>query len=102
MVLVQLLLPVNDNAGRPFGREPFDRVRGELTDRFGGVTAYLQSPASGLWRAENETVQDRLVLFEVLAPEFDRTWWRHYRAELEERFRQDEVLIRALGVEVLD
>jgi len=101
MVLVQLLLPTHDNQKRPFARQMFDRVRGELTDRFGGVTAYLQSPAAGLWKDEGETVSDRVVLFEVLAKAFDREWWRHYRAELEDRFQQDEVLIRAIGVEVL-
>ena len=101
MVLIQLLLPITDNAGRRFDREIFDHVRRELTDRFGGVTAYLQAPASGLWRSEGETVHDQLVLFEVLAKEFDRSWWGRYRTELEHRFQQDEILIRAMAVEVL-
>lgn len=101
MVLIQLLLPLHDNARRPFSRALFDGVRQELMDRFGGVTAFLQSPAFGAWKDEGETVRDQLVLFEVMAPELNRGWWAAYRKELEARFRQDEVVIRALGAEKL-
>ena len=47
MYLVQLLLPLYDNANTRFPRETFDHVRQELTDRFGGVTAFLRSPEKG-------------------------------------------------------
>ena len=50
MHLVQLLLPLYDNEGRGFGETPFAAVREELTRRFGGVTAYMRSPATGLWK----------------------------------------------------
>ena len=47
--LFQILLPVKDNAGQPFGQKDFDSVKNELATEHGGVTAYLQSPAEGLW-----------------------------------------------------
>lgn len=102
MHLVQLLLPLRDDEGRPFGRAPFDRVRAELTGRFGGVTAYLQSPAEGAWREPGGGVdRDDVVILEVMAEALDRAWWSGYRAELERRFRQDEVVVRATAMERL-
>lgn len=102
MHLVQVLLPLRDNDGRPFGREPFDAVRAELTERFGGVTAYLQSPAEGAWRDPGGGVdRDDVVILEVMAEALDRAWWGEYRRRLERRFRQDEVVVRALAMDRL-
>ena len=103
MYLVQFLLPLRDNAQRPFARADFERVRTELTERFGGVTAFLQAPASGVWKDEDagETTHDELVLFEVMTDALDRAWWKGYRAELERRFRQEAIVVRALGAESL-
>jgi hypothetical protein len=102
MHFVQILLPVYDNEGRAFGREAFARVREELTERFGGVTAHLRSPAEGAWRDPAGGVdRDDVVILEVMADELDRGWWAEYKAELEERFRQDEVVVRATEMERL-
>ena len=101
MYLIQFLLPLRDNEQRPFPRADFERVRSELTERFGGVTAFLQSPASGAWKDEGETTHDEVVLFEVMADALDRAWWKGYRSELERRFRQETIVVRALGVEQL-
>lgn len=102
MHLVQLLLPLRDNEGRAFPRAEFDRVNRELTDRFGGVTAFLRSPASGAWREEGgEVARDDIAVIEVMDEHLDRDWWRSYRAGLERRFRQDEVVVRASELERL-
>lgn len=102
MYLIQLLLPVRDNDGRPFPREAYDRVRGEMTERFGGVTAYLRAPATGAWKDDAGGVdRDDVVIVEVMARALDREWWRLYREELEARFRQDEIVARALRCDVL-
>ncbi|HEX6588612.1 MAG TPA: hypothetical protein VF039_06285 [Longimicrobiales bacterium] len=99
MRLVELLLPVRDNDGVAFGREPYDAVRRELTDAFGGVTAHLRAPAAGLWDEGDEVVRDDIVIFEVMVDDVDARWWRDYRVSLERRFRQDEIVIRALPME---
>jgi hypothetical protein len=100
--LVQILLPLYDNDGNAFGHAPFNRVRGELTDRFGGVTAYLRSPASGAWKEDGGHVErDEVVILEVMDRDLDRDWWARYRRDLESRFRQDEVMIRAMETEQL-
>jgi hypothetical protein len=102
MNLVQLFLPLRDNAGAAFPASLFHRVRAELTDAFGGVTAYQRAPATGLWEDGADEVQrDDLVLFEVMVESLDRTWWKDYCADLAERFRQEEVLVRALPCEWL-
>lgn len=101
MYLIQFLLPLRDNERRPFPRADFDRVRAELIERFGGVTAFLQSPATGAWKDEGETTHDEVVLYEVMTQGLDRAWWKGYRAELERRFRQEAIVVRALGAEHL-
>lgn len=91
-----------DNNGRELGAGLFGDVRRELTERFGGLTAHMRAPARGLWKTdEGEVARDDIVIFEVMAEALDRSWWSAYRRTLEQRFRQDEILIRASGVELL-
>ena len=66
-----------------------------MTERFGGVTAFIRSPAVGLWKESAEVNRDEVVMFEVLADELDEKWWSSYRDKLQKMFRQDEVLIWA-------
>jgi hypothetical protein len=101
MQLVQILLPLYDNAGHLFGEELFGRVRRELTERFGGLTAFTRAPAQGLWQDEGETRHDEIVVFEVMAEDLDTKWWRDYRKKLEREFRQDTVVIRVQPVTIL-
>jgi len=102
MHLVQVLLPLYDNAGTAQPGDLFRAVAAELTERFGGLTAYTRSPAEGRWKEDaSTTARDDVVLFEVLADSIDRRWWAAYRRGLETRFRQEHVLIRAHAVEVL-
>jgi hypothetical protein len=102
MFVVEFLLPVADNDGKRIAKDEFDRVRRELTERFGGVTAFLRSPAIGHWADETGSVRrDELVGFEVMTPKLDRAWWRDYREKLEERFRQEEIVVRATAFERL-
>ena len=102
MHLVQLFLPLRDNDGAAFPRTLFDAVRAELTEVFGGVTAFVRSPGLGAWEDDDGAVQrDEVVLLEVMAMHLDHGWWAHYRWQLEQRFDQDEVLVRAMQVEQL-
>ena len=102
MHLVQLLLPLADNDGQAFPRSAYDRVRYELTERYGGVTAYLRAPAEGLWKEHAGRVsRDDVVIYEVMTEALDRAWWSAYRLTLQERFRQEELVVRASGIERL-
>ena len=102
MHLVQILLPLYDGAGERFPREPYDQVAQELTERFGGVTAYSRAPAAGLWKEDSgRTTRDDIVVYEVMVDSLDAAWWARYRSALEERFRQDELVVRAQEIRKL-
>jgi hypothetical protein len=101
MYLIQLLLPAAaDGSGDDVA---VAETRRELVDRFGGITAYLQTPAHGVWTSpEGGRRHDHVVMVEVVASDFDRGWWRGYAAQLARRFAQDAIHVRAVQVEVLD
>ena len=85
------------------GVTPLAETRRELTERFRGLTAYLRSPAKGLWTApDGHTEHDDVVMVEVVTDTFDRTWWRTYAAKLAERFGQESIHLRAVPVDMLD
>ncbi|HYH83423.1 MAG TPA: hypothetical protein VEX86_26750 [Longimicrobium sp.] len=102
MYLIQILLPLRDNDGERFGRGEFDRVRTELTERFGGVTFFSRSPAQGVWKDDDGDVDhDDVLVAEVMARQQDRGWWRQYRQSLETRFRQEKIVARSIAFEPL-
>ena len=95
MHVVEIFLPSFDTEGRRFGQELYGRVREELIERFGGLTAFTRSPAEGLWENDGERSRDEIVIFEVMAEALERGWWANYRRELERRFAQEAIVIRA-------
>jgi hypothetical protein len=100
--VVEIFLPLKTKDGAPQPRELYAQVRDELVGRFGGLTAFTRAPAEGLWEPQpGEREQDEMVIFEVLADRIDRDRWREYRLKLQQRFGQDEILIRAHPVETL-
>ena len=97
MYLVQILLPMFDNEGLAFEPDDYVQLRSELADHFGGVTAYMRAPARGVWKDDSGgTTRDDIVIFEVMSEELDREWWTTFRKDLERRFRQESVIVRAL------
>jgi hypothetical protein len=99
MVLIQLLLPITAAATR----DSLGHTQRELTEKFSGLTAYLRSPAKGLWTApDGQVEQDEVVMVEVVTESFDRDWWQAYAATLRERFQQESIHIRALPVEMAE
>jgi hypothetical protein len=103
MYVVQILLPLYDNEQNPQPPEQFRTVQRELTERFGGLTVYTRAPAEGMWKPDNgdKTKRDDIVIFEVMAPELDPAWWKQYRRDLEARFRQTYIIMRAQETQLL-
>lgn len=102
MYLVQILLPLYDNEREALPRDEYIQMRSELTERFGGLTVYTRAPAEGLWKQnDNQTHQEDIVIFEVMTSQLDTDWWQAYRKNLEVRFRQDMVVIRAQQMRLL-
>ncbi len=99
MHLIKILLPLRDNEQQKFPAHYFEKVRDDLTERFGGVTAFSRSPAIGLWKETDEDIRrDDVVIFEVIAEQLEEEWWTEYRRGLQNQFRQDELLIWATNI----
>jgi hypothetical protein len=101
--LVQILLPLHDQGGFPHPPSAYMRVRQELTRLFGVMNAYSRVPAeaSGLNAGTEGLSADDLVVYEVMAERLESGWWHAYRSELERRFHQAHIVVRAQAVEVL-
>ena len=101
MHVVEIFLPLRDNAGTAFAASLFEAEKARLVERFGGLTAYARAPAQGLWNDGEKPVSDQIVIFEVMTETLEREWWTAYRTDLEVTFRQDTVLIRCSSVDIL-
>lgn len=102
MHLVQCFLPLYDNEKRRYPRSMYEAETRTLTQLFGGMTAYTQAPASGLWNEGNTgATHDEFIIYEVMVNDLDREWWREYRRQLEERFRQERIIVRTYEIELL-
>ena len=95
MHLVQILLPLNDNAGSPFPEEILRDIHSELADRFGGLTAHSRAPAKGVWGSGAGRQKDDIVIVEVMADSIDEIWWRTFRKPVEKLLEQSELVIRS-------
>ena len=95
MNLVQILIPLYDERGRRFAASLFDLTCAELTEKFGGLTVYSRAPAKGFWKKRTKIDRDDIVVFEVMCQRLNAKWWKRYRRELEKRFQQEELVIRA-------
>jgi hypothetical protein len=95
--LVEIFLPLADNAGRKFPAAKFTRFAEELKLEFNGVTVYDRKPARG----QTKDSSDDIIIFEVIAANLDRAWWASRRSRLEQEFAQNEILVRATRIERL-
>lgn len=96
MILVQLLLPLYDNEGNMFPSNFFTTLKTELTEKFGGITTYTRSPASGFWKEDDDNiVHDDIIIYEVMTEELDLIWWKAFKLRLEVHFKQEEIIVRS-------
>jgi hypothetical protein len=101
MYVTELFLPLDRGHGSEVPDEEIQEIVTMLADRFGGATAFTPAPALGLWKSGKTMAQDRIVIVEVMVDTLDVAWWSSCRAQLERRFLQDQVLIRAVRADVL-
>jgi inorganic pyrophosphatase len=92
--LVQLFIPLKDQKGDPFPGELFLNLNRELVKQFGGVTIYSRSPVTGIWKNDQTTTHDELLVYEVLTVMNNDNYWQELKAKLEKLFAQDEILIQ--------
>ncbi|WP_165305017.1 inorganic diphosphatase [Pedobacter sp. SYP-B3415] len=91
--LIQMFVPAKDTGGNPFPSKLYNELNEELKERFGGVTLYARAPATGLWKDREETVEDEMVIYEVMTSLPDEIYWTKLKSRLQRRFKQDEILI---------
>lgn len=102
MHLLQIFLPLYDNNKQAFDSATYDELRTRLKDQFGGVTFYRNAPVEGLWKDEaGKTNYDELLIAEVMISDLDKDWWQQFKQRLEQKFKQEEILIRSIVFEKL-
>jgi hypothetical protein len=72
-----------------------------LTDKFGSVTAFSQSPAEGIWKDEGYVQKEHIIIYEVMIAEFDLNWWRNFIVNLEAKIKQEKIVLRWFDVSTL-
>jgi hypothetical protein len=101
-VLIQIFLPLSDNDGKRFAGNWYMSISHELNDRFNGVTIYQRTPVTGLWKKEEEnTLKDELIIYEVIADQMDLDFWKPFRKQLEQQFKQEHILIRSYPIQII-
>jgi hypothetical protein len=98
MHVVQILLPLADNDGRPFPDSLLREIREELVARFGGLTAYGRAPALGVWAHDGTRQKDDIVVVEVMVEALDEAWWRGFRERLESLLKQEKLVVRSFEI----
>ena len=99
--LVQIFLPTHINDQQ--SALAIDREVKLLADEFGGATAFVNSPASGMWTDDDRHHQkDVVILIEIMAPIWDAVWWSAHKRDLELIFDQEKILIRRTACEILE
>ncbi len=101
MHLVEILLPLRDDKGESFPAEYYDDLAQHLTDKFGGVTSFLRAPAEGRWHGRGTMQREDIAVIEVMARSFDREWWMALKNELQDKFRQHELIVRCQMVDLI-
>lgn len=98
MHLIEIFLPLRSNQGSLFPQNMLAKVRDELTEKFGGVTAFTRTPAQGTYDSGGKVQIDDIVVVEVMAQQMDREWWAQYRRKLEIDFAQEEIIVRETAI----
>ena len=102
MHLIQILLPLYGNDGRELLHDTYGAIRDELVARFGGLTAFTQSPAEGLWHpGDRELQRDEIIMIEVMVNAVEQAWWASFRIRLQDLLGQESIVIRAWPIEQL-
>jgi hypothetical protein len=103
MYVIEILLPLYGADGAALDESQLAQLRDILTERFGGLTAYLRAPAEGTWHdvEAGETAHDEIAVIEVMVESVDRHWWAGFREQLEVRLGQKELVIRSVAADRL-
>lgn len=99
---IEIFVPIFDNKGNRFSETIYRKIKKKLTEDFGGVTAYTQMPAEGIWKdTKYREIKDEIIIYEVMVSKIDKSYWKAYKQRLKEQFEQKELVIRQSGIGLL-
>lgn len=80
----------------------YKAIRLELTERFGGMTAYSHSSATGLWKNDDEELTvDKVIVYEVIADGHEKKFWKSFKEILKAQFKQGDMVIWCTNIAVI-
>jgi inorganic pyrophosphatase len=92
--LFQLLVPQYRKNGKKFPDQYYTALNKELIGKFGGLTVYSRGPAEGFWKKnEAKTIQEAMLVYEVMADEVDKDFWHKIKGSLAKKFDQEELVL---------
>jgi hypothetical protein len=100
-----IFLPRFDNDHRPIAEWKFDQTEEELIERFKGLTIFREPTflTQGLWQEEGKLFEDIIRIYAVFAEDINaaREFLTAMKPKWKRRFRQLEIFMVEIGVEVL-
>ncbi len=92
---IEVFIPLYDKEGNRFSDHLYQSVSKQLIKNFGGITAYIRSPAVGIWEnSDGMQIKDDHVIYEIMVSEIDHSYWKQFKKKLELQFAQKELIIR--------
>ena len=92
--IYEIYLPLNYNDGNPIEEEKYSLTRGELIDRFGGLTSTPPGfPLLGWWHSPQGVMEDKNVMLRVVTQNDDDVFFLEYQQMLKRRFIQEKIYI---------
>jgi len=93
-LLIQLLLPLQDENGEVFPAARYAKVHKQLIEKFGGLTLYQRNPAEGYWKnGSSKTIKEPMLVHEVLSGAIEEDFWKQLKSSLMKEFRQQDIQI---------
>ena len=100
-----VFLPLYDNGGRTIPATRFNQTEVELIGEFNGLTNFSEPTfvTKGSWKSRGIVYEDRHRIYAVFAEDINtaRAYLSALKPKWKRRFRQEEILIVEMGVEVL-
>ena len=95
-------IPLSYNDGTPVDPQKIADLKRQLQDRFGGLTFFPQR-TEGHWKVGTVAFRDDIVICRILSEDVreSRAYFLQLKEEMQQAFRQEEVLIVERKVEVL-
>ena len=98
----EIYLPIKFNDGNPIPDELFVEVKNEIIDNFGALTTMPpNTPVVGYWKSEGVLYKDDIVIYTVTTAQDEDEFFKQYKNKLANRFKQLEIWIEKVPVEVL-